>query len=237
MSRYRAASIHLLISIAVFSLFLSLVYFIWYAYPLFHTEGVTSVVTIMAAVDIVLGPLLTLLLFKSGKKGLVFDLCIIAAIQVSALLYGGYTVYSERPVYLVHSHDKFEVVGKAEIKTQTIPDNINTIGFFEKPEMFYQARSENSGLDEFMFSFLAEKDGPKRMAADVGSYEEYDKNIEIILEKTEKVSTSSELIQAGISEDLHFAIIKGKRKEAIVLLDSSDASVISFLHESELLSK
>ena len=68
MSRFKAASVHFLISVAVFSIFLVFVFFIWYAYPFNLTQGVAEIVYLMAGVDIVLGPLLTLVVFNTAKR-------------------------------------------------------------------------------------------------------------------------------------------------------------------------
>ena len=89
MTRLKASFTHFLISIAVFGLFLALVFFIWYAYPFNLTQGVGEIVYIMAGVDVVLGPLLTLIVFKAGKKSLKFDLSVIALVQISALYLRG----------------------------------------------------------------------------------------------------------------------------------------------------
>lgn len=47
----------------------------------------------LAAVDLVMGPLLTLVEFKPGKKSLKFDLTAIALLQAGALLYGLHAVW------------------------------------------------------------------------------------------------------------------------------------------------
>lgn len=56
----------------------------------------------MLFVDIVLGPLLTLLIFNPVKsnKATVFDFTVIGAIQISAFIWGLSAVYSQRPVVI-----------------------------------------------------------------------------------------------------------------------------------------
>jgi hypothetical protein len=66
-------------------------------------------------VDVVLGPLITLVIFKSGKKGLKFDLAVIALLQVSALVYGVHAVYVVRPVYMVYNVDRFSLVAAVDL--------------------------------------------------------------------------------------------------------------------------
>ncbi len=110
MSRWRASAIHLLISVCIFSVFLCLTYFVWYPQPLFDAIGTWGLLQILTGVDVVLGPLLTLVLFKSGKKGLKFDLSVVALMQTAALAYGVYVVWIARPAFVVFAVDRFEVV-------------------------------------------------------------------------------------------------------------------------------
>ncbi|MEJ2115130.1 MAG: type IV pilin accessory protein, partial [Gammaproteobacteria bacterium] len=76
------------ISAAIISFVFTLIFFIWYPRPYFQANGAWSVIRILILVDLVMGPLLTLVLFKKGKPGLVLDLCLVAIIQLTALIYG-----------------------------------------------------------------------------------------------------------------------------------------------------
>lgn len=235
MSRYKAAAIHLFISIFVFSLFLALVLGVWCVYPFYHTEGVTNILYIMAAVDVVLGPLLTLLLFKSGKKGLMFDIAIIAIFQIAALIFGAHTVYSERPSYIVFGDNKFDAVVNAEIDNNKIPEGIYKVGIFDKSELVFQLRSADPDFDEYIFGFTAEEEGPNRLSASVVSYQGYLENKKVVLENTKQVLESDILLNEGVDKNLHHAIVKGKVTEVIIFLDPKDASVSGFVLQSKLL--
>jgi len=83
---------------------------VWYRWPLFEVSGGSGITLILAGVDVTLGPLITLIIFKSGKKGLKFDLTVIALVQATALAYGIHVVYLARPVYLVFAFDRFNLV-------------------------------------------------------------------------------------------------------------------------------
>lgn len=115
MSRWKAAAIHLSLSILVGLLVLALLFLVWYPQPYFDAAGGRGLIVILLGVDIVLGPMLTLILFKSGKKNLLLDLCLIAVIQISALVYGLYVIAQARPVFIVAAIDRFEVVAANEI--------------------------------------------------------------------------------------------------------------------------
>ena len=74
----------------------------------------------MLAIDIVLGPFFTWLVYKEGKKTLVFDLVVIILIQIAALGYGIYNIAQGRPVWIVYSVDRFDLVRNNELYTKNI---------------------------------------------------------------------------------------------------------------------
>lgn len=121
-SRLTAFAIHLLISALVALLAAVLVFFIWYPAPLHMAAGVTSIFLLLLAVDVILGPSLTLLVYKPGKKTLVLDLAMIALLQLSALAYGLYTVADGRPAWLVFAKDRFEMVRVPDIDERKLDD-------------------------------------------------------------------------------------------------------------------
>jgi hypothetical protein len=114
MSRYSAFAIHLGISSLIFIVLTYLVVFEWYPGIFFDSDGGWRGMRIIIAVDLVLGPLLTLIVFKAGKPGLKFDMTAIALLQFICLSAGTYVVYSERPLALVFSDGRFSVMNKKD---------------------------------------------------------------------------------------------------------------------------
>ena len=84
MTRWRASSLHLGLSVLVGLGFAALTRFVWYPGPFFELSGAIGLLTILVPVDVLIGPLLTLLVFKSGKPSLRFDLTVIALLQAMA---------------------------------------------------------------------------------------------------------------------------------------------------------
>lgn len=109
-ARVSAFVVHLIISIVIALCSMLLVFKLWYPAPLHVAVGVTHIFLLILMVDVVIGPLLTLVVYKVGKKTLVFDLMVIALLQVSALGYGLYAVAEGRPAWLVFSADRFDLV-------------------------------------------------------------------------------------------------------------------------------
>src|SRR5207248_3305824 len=103
------------ISIGVAILAGSLIFFIWYPPPYFTIAGGSTLMLLIVSIDVVIGPLLTLAVFKSGKKGLRFDLTVIALLQLAAFCYGMYVISAARPVFVVAEVDRFVVVSANEV--------------------------------------------------------------------------------------------------------------------------
>ncbi|MDZ4263458.1 MAG: TfpX/TfpZ family type IV pilin accessory protein [Pseudomonadota bacterium] len=113
--RVRAFGVHLLISTIVALLCLVLVFYCWYPAPLDKATGVTKIFLILLVCDMILGPVLTLIVANPRKKSLKIDLAIIGLVQFAALLYGLWTVENGRPVWLVFSTDRFDLVQSYEL--------------------------------------------------------------------------------------------------------------------------
>jgi hypothetical protein len=110
LSRWQASGIHLLISAAIAAAALFVTLRIWYPPPLFRAEGGNDLLLTLIAVDVVIGPLITLIIFKLGKPGLRFDLTVIALAQAAALAYGCHVMFVARPVYIALVDEQFETV-------------------------------------------------------------------------------------------------------------------------------
>jgi hypothetical protein len=115
MSRWKASFIHLLISILVVGSVAAYIVYFWYPPALIHMAKADRLLMLIGGVDLVVGPLLTLIVYKFGKPKLKMDLGIIALIQIIFLSYGLYTIWNSRPVFLVAVPDRFELVFANEI--------------------------------------------------------------------------------------------------------------------------
>ncbi|RZG88404.1 type IV pilin accessory protein [Acinetobacter sp. WCHAc060033] len=101
---------HLSISLMIALCVIGLVFYIWYPTPLATAVGVTHIFLMMLAIDVIVGPILGFLVYKQGKKSLKLDLSVIILIQLSAFIYGFYSIAQGRPVYIAYVVDRFELV-------------------------------------------------------------------------------------------------------------------------------
>jgi hypothetical protein len=120
--RLKAFFLHLGVSGVIALLALLLVFKLWYPTPLHTAVGVTHIFLLLLLVDVILGPLLTLLVYKVGKKTLALDLAVIALLQLSALGYGLWTVAEGRPAWLVFNTDRFDLVRALDIDTRKLDE-------------------------------------------------------------------------------------------------------------------
>ena len=112
--RLRAFLLHFIVSVVVTGTTLAAMRFFWYPGAFASLQGWKDLLWVVVAVDIVLGPVLTFVVYSPSKKTLRFDLAVIVLIQFSALSYGIFTSAMGRPVYLVFLIDRFEVVTATE---------------------------------------------------------------------------------------------------------------------------
>jgi hypothetical protein len=122
MSRWKAAAIHFSISAAVAVIVGALLLGLWYPPPYFHAAGADVLVLLLVSVHLALGPLLTLIVFRAGKRGLRFDLTAIALVQTIALIYGLSIILQSRPVFLVAAVDRFVLVSANEVTDEDLAD-------------------------------------------------------------------------------------------------------------------
>ena len=114
----RWATGHLVISAAVVALTALLVFGVWYPSPWRQLLGVAGIFGLVVGVDLVCGPLLTLVLAspKKSRRERWVDLSLVCAIQLIALAYGLWSVFGARPVVLVFEVDRLTIVSANEVQ-------------------------------------------------------------------------------------------------------------------------
>ncbi len=109
-TRAGAFGIHLLLSLLVFSSLVAVMILYWFPGDLLLIDGGWQGLKLVAMVVVILGPTLTLILFKPGNPSLVLDTCMVVAIQVAALGYGFYTTHQQRTVAIVYAGGGFNTL-------------------------------------------------------------------------------------------------------------------------------
>ena len=140
-ARLKAAGIHLSISLVIFAVALYLILVQWYPGFHFTVDGGWRCVRIMAGVDLVLGPLLTLVIFNpfKARKLIVFDLGCIAVAQLAALVWGFYAVHSQRPVAVSYYEGAFLSVTAHPLAIEKQPADYANRFSERRPPLVYVA--------------------------------------------------------------------------------------------------
>lgn len=166
-NRYQAFAVHMAISLAIFFILLVCITQYWYPGILFDTGNGWKAVGMIVGIDLVLGPLLTLIVFNHNKNSLKFDLTIIALVQTAALIYGTWTIHQTRPIALAFINDSFLTIFSS---TDMADEVLELTTKFQTIELYYKAdNGQENTLDPKNFkpykefsSLVATKETPYR---------------------------------------------------------------------------
>ena len=218
--KLKASGIHLAISIFIFFGVLYLILVEWYPGVFFEAEGGWSGIKLMAAIQLVLGPCLTLIIFNhtKAKKEIVFDLSVIAIVQISALIWGGLQVYSARPVAMVMWEGSFYTVTEDYYSKQAISLK-NIAGYSDEKPLIIYAETDHSVEQLHEITRLNDQKIPPY--AQVHLYQSVKDNVNLVLSH----QLSEELLLTYFKQmmpgtDQHVFLGKAKYSDLLVYLDS-----------------
>ena len=241
MSRWKAAAIHLSISAIIALVAATLIFGVWFPPPWSHAAGADRLILLLLGVDIVVGPLLTLIVYRHGKWGMRFDLWVIALLQAGAFLYGMSVVLGSRPVFVVGAIDRFELVPADAIEDKDLAEG--THPEFRRrswtgPLVVNALRPDSSSeRSDLLFSGLEGKDielFPKY-------YADYASNAKPLLERAQPLERLMEKegaraeVEAWLTDNARTAQntvwlpLVGRDADMSVLLDRGDGRVLDAL--------
>ena len=115
----RAALIHLGLSALIGLTTAAIVFGLWFPYPYRDVAGGQYLFMVLVSVDVVCGPLLTLVLFSplKSRRALTLDLSLIAIVQLAALAYGVHAISEARPVVVAFEVDRLVAVAAVQVDT------------------------------------------------------------------------------------------------------------------------
>ena len=116
-TRRQAALTHLGLSGLIAATVVAVMLLLWYPDPWFAAAGGWTLLMLIVGVDVVLGPLLTFVVFDPAKKSLVYDLAVIVMLQVAALIYGVHIMASARPAFVVYFRGQFDAITANDVIT------------------------------------------------------------------------------------------------------------------------
>lgn len=217
----------------------------WFPGELFFIDGGWQGLKIVALIDLVLGPMLTLVLYKPGKPSLVFDMSCVAAFQILALAYGFYATYHQRTVAVVFADRNFTTlsagaasVAKAElIKLQHTPQSIKAIDD-AYPAMLLTPEPGPGKFGEYVSKlFNGYPESHERLDLFVKLGQEHTELLSRLAATQEKLETTgadkiiTEAIEDGNFDatdiDVHF--FKARYAQGLVLFSKSEQKILDYV--------
>lgn len=237
--KLKASGIHLLLSLVVISLAIGLIIYYWFPNSLVHVSNFKEIALLIVSIDLILGPLLTFIIFKPKKKGLKFDLSAIATFQACALVYGLFTLYQAHPVYIAFNIDRFTLVSAIEAKPENALNNEFNVSKYALPKLVVAKIPEGEkARSDFLIEVMS---GSPDVAFRPDLYQPYEDNISDILAKSLDPNIifsdekPKEKLEAFIKkygkskEDYAYLPLVGPTKDAIWVLDSITAKPIDII--------
>lgn len=244
MTRWKAAAIHLAISAAIGIAVVALALFVWYPEPFFDAMGGNDLVLILVAVDVVLGPLVTAVVFNPAKprRLMQLDLGVIALLQLAALAYGLHVVIQARPVYMVFTVDRFDVVTANELRAEEL-DRVKDPRFKGVPwgrPSIIAVESPTDPKEQYRIIESALR------GADLQTFPQYYVPYEKLASAALKRSRPLERLRSGHAdeaaridaelkrlgrslEDTRYLPLKARKRDYSVMLDAKSGAVVGYL--------
>lgn len=180
-TRWRATGIHLILSLLIFALLAAVIVFIWYPSFLFTTDGGWQGIRLIAGVDLILGPLLTLMVYDVTKKNLKWDLLAIGIVQFSALTAGCWIVYQERPVLVSYADQSFQTASAGVLEVFKLEQSDYSAQFKETPAWVYVELSDD---DEQRKDAIRSQGALGPLHFQIDRFTAYEPNIKRLLEES-----------------------------------------------------
>ena len=191
-TRWGAFFSHLVLSLGILVALSAFIAFVMFPGALFTSAGGIEGFKIIAGVDMVLGPLLTLVIYNRAKpiKELLRDLAIIGAIQIAALSAGMYLVHNSRPAAVTYAFDQFYTT---KINEFDADDSVRTdeLNWFRPAYFNVQLPPDNGEARSLMAEF--EFSGPSpRLNTDL--YEPLHRELDPLAQQLRLSLTTAETI-------------------------------------------
>jgi len=235
--KLKASFFHLCLSAIIIIILTSLIIYFWFPWNYLGITNFKSIMLLILCIDVILGPLITLFIYKPNKKSLRFDLSMIASIQVLALAYGLNALYETHPLYITYNHGAFNLVQANEVNPSKAKYKEFNLSKLSSPKLaFAKMPTDPKEQTDIIIGvdLLGEPDIDKRTEY----YEPYEKHLDTILKsslnetkifKNENLTASSKafLKKHGNKESFAYLPLKGVAGDAIIVLDKESSKVIA----------
>ena len=225
----RASGIHVLAGTLLVAAVIVPMLLVWYPWPLFEAAGTGRLPVFVALLAAVLGPFV----FRSRRR-------LIAGIQGVVLAGCALALYVQRPVYLVFTVDRFELVLAKDIHPGDLAKALRE-EFRRRPlgSPQYVAVLPPSDPAEVQRILIAALDGGKDLQAYPQYYVPYAQEAKNALKRANSVDTilgknpgAIETYAAAAGRSLasmKFLPLRAKKRDCIVLIDAASGLPLAIL--------
>ena len=224
MTKIKATLIHLLISLFVIGLFVLIVIFIWYPKPLFVITGVIEPLKLLVLIDVIVGPMLTFIVYKKYKKYLRIDLSVIALIQIMALGYGIYTIHNGKANLIVFHNGEFNYLMEKYAHDEDLNFNELKPHIFSSPKIAYVESVLSNDLYTSYTSFVPIDDDYFSI---VLSFSLSVENMKTKL--TDKEEDINKLVDKYKNEEIVFLLLKRDEIRQYVVFSITQNRIVDYL--------
>ncbi|WP_331353219.1 TfpX/TfpZ family type IV pilin accessory protein [Cellvibrio sp. UBA7671] len=239
--RLIASLIHFGLSALVAMVFSGVVFGLWYPNQLDIATGVTSIFLLVLGVDVVLGPLLTLIVFNPLKKELKRDLFIIVMIQLAALFYGVRSVYQGRPIYVAFNIDRFDLVQASDITPKSFADakleQFKSVPRWGAELVFARRPDDPDERRELLFGALS---GGADLAYIPKYYDSYSNNAAFVSAKIRELNELigfnpdskaqvERLIEKYPPAEFGYLPLRASRQDMTLILNKKTAAIVEYV--------
>lgn len=244
MNRFQAFAIHLLMS-SVIGLVLAMLMFVFvYPWALSQATGVVNIFAMLIAIDVVLGPCLTLLVFNKAKKELKRDLMIIVLLQIAAMCYGVHALYVARPVYQVFNTDRFDLVYANDLTSSKLnaahDPEFKTLPWFGVRTVAAQRPTDSKSRNDVLLSALSGGDDLPQLPQ---YYVPYEKDVQQVIKRIQPLKDLfvynpkqkkevDNLIKKyqSQSQSVGFLPLKGRQNDLTIIVNAKDGTLLETLN-------
>lgn len=235
-----ASLVHLLLSIVVISFVMGLIIYFWYPVDYLDLTRFREIALILICVDLVMGPILTFIVFNPKKASLIFDLSVIAFLQFIALGYGCYTLYQDHPLFVTFTIDRFTIVTAKDADPKNAKYDEYKISKLSSPVVAFVALPES--IEDRNELILGVMSGAPDLDKRIDLYKPYRENIhtastralktQLIIKDREKAPALVEYFEAyKEASDKHLLFpITGPTKHAIIAIDKDSGKLVSVIN-------
>ena len=239
--RLRAFAMHAAISAVVVSIVVGSMLYLWYPGIYSETEGVWRVLKVLIVVDIILGPMLTFIVFNPRKASLKFDLACIGLVQIAALAYGAHAIFQQRPEFLVFTIDRFVTVASADVDTDQLRSEALRPSLIQRGPQLVEAvlPQDQETRNELLFSALGSGLDLEHLASTYRSYPQHpqalrERSLQVarymLVDAHARQAVNEFLARHSASiGDFWYYPLRGKSRDITVALSVKDGLPVGFI--------